>query len=401
MAQALTFQYTARDSRGNAIKGQLEAVSADDAEQRLRQDGFQSVQVLDEQDSAPLFPRRIRKQDIVYLSSQLAIMTQTGINLSTALSGILQQEQNHSMRVVLTDLKASVESGDDFSTGLARYPKLFDKTFVSLVKASEATGLLGEMLESISTYLAKESESRSKVRAALAYPAVMMLVALSVTIFLLTFILPKFTPLFESRGMKLPMPTMIMMTVSHYLIGYWYFWIIGTVLAVVGFHLWPAHRAGRKVLDWCKISIPIIGPMCRKITISRSIRTLGTMISSGVPMLEALQLCSDVSGNYYYERLWRQVMDQVASGNQICSALADNPLFPSVLVQMISAGEETGKLDSVLVRVSGYYDREVETSLKATTSLIEPIMITIMGVVVGGIGMALMLPIFSLSRAAG
>ena len=398
---ATTFEYTARDSRGNSIKGQVEAVNADDAQQRLRQDGLQNVQVLDEQETAPLFPRRIRKQDIVYLSSQLAIMAQTGINLSTALGGIMQQEQNPTMRAMLGELRAAVESGEDFSAALARYPKYFDKTFVSLVKASEATGLLGEMLESISTYLAKDSESRSKVRAALAYPAVMMLVATCVTIFLLTFILPKFTPLFESRGMQLPKPTLIMMTLSHYLINYWYLWLIGAVSAIAGFIYGRKKEPGRKVIDWCKISIPVVGPMCRKITISRSIRTLGTMISSGVPMLEALQLCSDVSGNYYYERLWQKVMDQVASGNQICSALADNPLFPSVLVQMISAGEETGKLDSVLVRVSGYYDREVETSLKATTSLIEPIMITIMGVVVGGIGMALMLPIFSLSRAAG
>jgi type IV pilus assembly protein PilC len=141
--------------------------------------------------------------------------------------------------------------------------------------------------------------------------------------------------------------------------------------------------------------------MCRKVTISRSIRTLGTMISSGVPMLEAIQLSSDVAGNYYYERLWSQVLDQVASGNQICAALGHSDLFPPVLVQMISSGEETGKLDSVLVKVSGHYDREVETSLKTVTSLIEPIMITVMGVVVGGIGMALMMPIFSLSRAAG
>jgi type IV pilus assembly protein PilC len=302
---------------------------------------------------------------------------------------------------VLADLKASVESGEDFSKALARYPKYFDKTFVSLVKASEATGLLGEMLESIANYLGKEAESRSKVRAALAYPAVMMFVAVAVTVFLLTYVLPKFTPLFNSRGMKLPKPTLVMMTLSNCLIDYWYLWIIAAAAGVIGFLYARRTEPGRKALDWCKIRVPIIGPMCRKVTISRSIRTLGTMIASGVPMLEAIQLSSEVAGNYYYERLWREVLDEVASGNQICTALGHSELFPKVLVQMISSGEETGKLDSVLMKVSGYYDREVETSLKTVTSLIEPIMITVMGVVVGGIGMALMMPIFSLSKAAG
>jgi type IV pilus assembly protein PilC len=394
----MTYHYTARDARGSLIKGQLEAFSADDAGQRLRQEDFQSIRFLDEEENTPLFPRRVKRQEIVYLSSQLAIMAQTGINLSTALGGIMQQESNPTLRAVLGDLKDSVEGGEDFSSALARHPKLFDKTFVSLVMASEATGLLGEMLESISNYLAKESESRARVRAALAYPAVMMVVAISVTIFLLTFVLPKFTPLFNSRGMILPLPTRILMTVSGCLIDYWYLWIAGFLLAIFGFLYGRRTQPGRKILDWCKIQFPIIGTMFRKITISRSIRTLGTMISSGVPVLEAIQLSSDVSGNYYYEQLWQRVHADVASGDQICAALTNTKLFPGVLVQMISSGEETGKLDEVLMKVSSFYDREVETSLKTITSLIEPAMIAAMGVVVGGIGMSLMLPIFRLSQ---
>lgn len=397
----MMYQYSARDSRGTVIKGQLEAVSADDANQKLRQDGFQVLELVEDEDSSPLFPRRVSKNDVVYLTSQLAIMSQTGINLSTALGGILQQEDNHTMRRVLTDLKSSVESGEDFSLALGRYPKLFDKTYVSLVKASEATGRLGEMLEEIANYLRKELESRGKVRAAMAYPTVMLVMAITVTIFLLTFVLPKFTPLFNSRGMALPAPTRVMMTISHYLLDFWYLWVAGITAAVIAYFYGRRTEPGRKVLDWCKISVPILGPMFRKVTISRSIRTLGTMISSGVPMLEAIQLSCDVAGNYYYERLWQEVLEQVASGNQICTALGRNPLFPKVLVQMISSGEETGKLDVVLMKVSTYYDREVETSLKTVTSLIEPIMITVMGVIVGGIGMALLLPIFSLSKAVG
>jgi type IV pilus assembly protein PilC len=395
------FQYQALDARDNVVSGEIDASSVGEATARLRDSGYHALQVKAADEDAPLIPRRISKNDLVYLTSQLAIMTQTGINLSTALGGILQQEENPTMRKVLEDLKGAVESGEDFSTALGRWPKWFDKTHISLVKASEATGLLGEMLESIATYLRKELESRGKVRAALAYPSVMLLMAIGVTIFLLTFVLPKFAPLFNSRGMQLPKITVVMMTASSCLINYWYLWIGALVAGVIGFLHARRTPGGRKAIDWCKISMPIVGPMCRKVAISRSLRTLGTMISSGVPMLESLELSANVAGNYYFEELWRGVLEQVTSGSQICTALARTDLFPKVLVQMISAGEDTGKLDSVLVKVSNYYDGEVETSLKTVTSMLEPIMITIMGVIVGGIGMALMLPIFSLSKAVG
>ena len=352
----------------------------------------------DDDDLGGLFPRRIRKYDLIYVTNQLSIMVETGITLSTALGSIAQEETNPTLRKVLNDLKRGVESGDDFSMVLARYPKVFDKTYIALIRASEATGKLGEMLDRVAAYLRKEVETRSKVRAAMAYPTVMLVVATCVTIFLLTYILPKFTPLFQSRGKTLPGPTIFMMAASELMINYWYAWLIGSIALVVGFIYGKRTEPGRQAWDWVKINTPIIGPMFRKVAISRSIRTLGTMIASGVSMLEALRLSAEVTGNYYYEKLWLGVLDKVTSGKQICDALCGNPLFPAMLVQMIASGEDTGKLDIVLEKVSTYYDQEVESALKTTTSLIEPIMITFMGVVVGGIGLALLLPIFSLSR---
>ena len=188
------------------------------------------------------------------------------------------------------------------------------------------------------------------------------------------------------------------MALSDAMLHYWYLWLVGAVALVAGFSTAGARKLGRKILDWVKIYSPIVGPMFRKVTISRSIRTLGTMLASGVPIMEAIRLAGDVSSNYYYEQLWDNVLDEVTGGKRICEVLHGNPLFPKMLVQMIAAGEDTGKLDVVLEKVSTYYDSEVETSLKATTSLIEPIMISVMGVVVGTIGLALMLPIFSLSK---
>jgi type IV pilus assembly protein PilC len=345
-----------------------------------------------------LFPRRIRKYDLIYVTNQLAIMAETGITLSTALAGMAEQEQHPTLRSLLLDLKRSVESGDDFSTALARHPKVFDKTYVSLVKASEASGQLGQMLDRISHYLRKEVETRGKVRAAMAYPGVMMVVATAVTIFLLTYILPKFTPIFQSRGKTLPASTRFMMCASDLMLHFWYLWLAGAVGLVAGFIYGKRTPTGRQVWDWIKINTPVVGGMFRKVAISRSIRTLGTMLASGVSMLDAIRLSGDVTGNYFYEKLWQRVLDEVTSGKQICESLRGDPLFPPTLVQMIASGEETGKLDEVLERVSVYYDQEVETALKTATSLIEPLMITAMGFVVGGIGLSLLMPIFSLSR---
>jgi len=228
---------------------------------------------------------------------------------------------------------------------------------------------------------------------------VMMVLATGVTIFLLTYVLPKFTPMFNRKGIVLPKPTIFMMAASNTLIHHWYLWLAGFVILVVVFVFGRRTPQGRDFLDWAKITVPLLGPMTRKVVISRSVRTLGMMVASGVPMLDALRLAADVAGNVFYDRLWRHVIEEVTSGKQVCDALAGNPLFPQMLVQMISSGEQTGKLGPVLEKVSSHFDQEVESSLKAMTSMIEPIMITIMGVVVGGIALALLLPIFQLSKS--
>jgi len=393
----MPYEYRVCDPGGNVHDGTLEAATLDEATQQLQDQGFQILS-LEETDDGGLFPRRVTKNDLIYVTNQLSIMVDTGITLSTALGGILQQEENATLKRILRELKTAVENGEDFSAALARYPRLFDKTYVSLVKASEATGTLGTMLERVAGYLRKEVETRGKVRAAMAYPAVMLVLAIGVTLFLLTFIMPKFTPLFASRGTKLPGPTIMMMAISDSLMHRWYFWIAAGVALVAGFIYGRRTQVGRQIIDWLKINMPLLGTMFRKVTISRSIRTLGTMLSAGVPMLEAIRLAGEVSGNVHYERIWQGVIDEVTGGKRICEALHRSPLFPRVLVQMIACGEETGKLDHVLERVSIYYDQEVETAIKGATAMIEPIMISVMGAVVGTIGLALLLPIFSLSK---
>ena len=393
----VTFQYTARDPLGKLLSGSLDAASRDEAKQHLERDGFE-VMKLEDGDSGELFPRRVKRNDIINCTTQLALMVDTGINLADALDSIADQEENPTLKKLLLDLKSGVESGENFSSALARHPKYFGRTYVSLIEASEETGQLSQMLERIAGYMTKESETRSRVRGALAYPVVMMVIAVAVTIFLLTYILPKFEPLFDARGTSLPTITIALMRASEAILGYWYLWILGIASVGVGFYFGKRTEPGMLAMDWAKINAPIVGPVFRKVIVSRSIRTLATLLNSGVSMLGALRLSSQVCGNVFYERMWSRVIDEVVTGSQVCDALSGDPLMPPTVVQMISSGEQTGKLDEVLVRLSNHFDREVESSIKTATSLIEPLMITAMGVVVGAIAMGLLLPIFTLSR---
>jgi type IV pilus assembly protein PilC len=396
----MSYKFRARDALGKIQEGTLDVDDRDAAADSLVREGL-SVLTLEEgdnDDDVPLLSRGVSRKDVIYTTSQLAIMVETGITLSSALENLLRQETNPRLKGVLRELKSRVEGGEDFSAALARFPKHFDKTFIALVKASEQTGTLGEMLERIANYLRSDMETRGKIKAALAYPGVMMVVAIGVTAFLLTYIMPKFTPLFQKRAMKLPTPTIVLMAISDSLLNYWYIWLAVTVVLLGSFLYFRTTEVGRRTIDWIKINFPVLGGMLRKVIISRSIKTLGTMVKSGVSMLEALRLTAEVSGNCFYRDAWLNVVEQVTEGKKICDALQGNPLFPGTLVQMISSGEETGRLDDVLQKVSSFYDRELELHIKTTTSLIEPVMIVIMGFVVGGIAMSLLLPIFQLSR---
>lgn len=395
----MNFDYKARDPLGHSHESSIEAATREEAIQKLNRDGFQVLHMEEGDDGINLLPKRIRQTDIIYTTTQLAIMVETGINLSGALQGLIEQEENATLQKLLIELKGDVEGGEAFSVALARHPKYFDKTFVALIRASEQTGSLGEMLEHVAGYMRKDVENRGKVKSALAYPGVMMVLAIGVTTFLLTYIMPKFIPLFERKGIELPSTTVFLIWLSGSLTQHWYLWLVGVVALAAGFFFARRTEIGRMSLDWLKLNAPILGPMFRKVCISRSVRTLGTMIKSGVPVLDALKLSSEVSGNYHYEKAWADAMEDVTNGSRICEALTGNPLFPSTLIQMIGSGEETGKLDYVLQKVSVHYDSEVDLALKTATGMLEPIMISVMGVVVGGISMSMMLPIFSLSRS--
>lgn len=398
----MLFTYQARDAQGAIRDGELSAASAEEASQQLRQDGMYLMS-LDETDEGAkstglaLFRRRVSRGEIIYMTNQLAVMVDAGIPLATALEGIARQAENPTLREMISEIQMQVEGGEDLSSALAKFPKYFDTTYVNLVKASEASGTLAHMLERISEQSRADEDTRQKVLGALMYPGAMLVMCVGVCIFLLSYVFPKLTPMFEAKSMDLPGPTKLMMVVSFALTHYWYLFIVGIVLAVAGFAYMRRQWWGRLSLDWMWLNMPILGPMMRKVTISRSLRTLATTVNAGVPMLESLELSSGVANNIFYARCWQDVRDQVTSGRQIHEALEGSSLFPPTLIQMISSGEQTGKLGQILEKVSGYFDREVDNAIKAATSLIEPIMVMVMGSVIGTIALAMLLPIFKLS----
>jgi len=341
---------------------------------------------------------RVSRAQVVYLTGQLAVMVQTGISLAIALEGIRRQEKNPGLRRLLGEVGEALERGEAFSAALARFPRIFDRTYVAVVKAAEVSGNLGMMLERLATTLRKSHETRARVRAALAYPVTMLLMAVGVCVFLLTYVMPRFTPLFQSRGAALPTPTKVVLAISQAITNWWYLWVGLLVAVVVSCIVARNTTAGKQWLDALKLNLPILGSVLRKFAVCQSVRTLGTLLSGGVAMLEALRLTAEAAGNAQYETLWQKVEQKITMGKKLSECLAESTLIPPTVLQMIAAGEESGKLADVLLRLADYLEADVDIATKTATSLMEPILIGAMGVIVGTIGLAVLLPIFSLSR---
>jgi len=348
--------------------------------------------------SQGLFSPRVSRPQVVYLTGQLAVMVQTGISLANALEGIRRQEKNPTLKRVLGELGEALERGESFSAALARFPRIFDRTYVAVVKAAEVSGSLGPMLERLALSLRKSHETRARIRAALAYPVTMLLMAVGVCVFLLAYVMPRFTPLFQSRGASLPTPTKIVLAISEAITTWWYLWIGLVAVIVIGGIIAQRNPSGKRWLDAVKLNLPVVGGVLRKFAVCQSVRTLGTLLSGGVTMLEALRLTAEAVGNAQYEALWQKVEQEITVGKKLSECLGESNLVPPTVLQMIAAGEETGKLADVLLRLADYLEADVDIATKTATSLMEPILIGVMGLIVGTIGLAVLLPIFSLSR---
>lgn len=403
----MQFAFTARDISGNARVGTVGAASVAEAAAQLRQEGLFVVSIVEEKAqvaalaASTAWRRRVTRAEIINFMGQLAVMVEAGVPLAQAVRGASTQCPNPSAQDLLDRIATYVESGDAFSAALSRFPQYFDKTCINLVRAGEASGTLSAILDRLSRQMQADRETRQKVFGAMIYPAAMLSMCVTTSIFLLIYVFPKLTPMFSARQIDLPTPTKLMMTLSGSLTGYWYLYLAAT-LATGGFFLYARNEPwGRRGLDWLWLRLPILGPVFRKVILARSLRTLATTVNAGVPMLESLRLAANVADNVWYEQSWTAAAEQVTGGRQIHQALDGNPLFPATLLQMIGSGEGTGRLGMVLERVSDAFDREVATSIKSATSMIEPLMVFVMGGVIGTIALAMLLPIFKLSGSVG
>ena len=336
--------------------------------------------------------------DLVIFTRQLATMVDAGLAMVQSLQGLAEQTTNKVMRDVIKDVCARVESGDSFSEALQKHPKAFGRLYVAMVSAGEKGGLLAEILARLATYLENSARLRKKVKSALMYPTVVSVVAVLITTFLLVKVVPVFGDVYSGFGAKLPAPTQALITISNFVKSYILFFIVGAGGAVWGWFYFIKTPVGRQFWDGRRIKLPIFGGIAHKICLARFTRTLASLIRSGVPILEVLQIVSQTVGNVIMEKAIKDAASDIERGQSISSALSKHPIFPSMVIRMITAGEQTGKIDNMLERISDFLDEEIETVLSGLTAMIEPILIVFLGVVIGGMVICMFLPIFKLSE---
>ena len=336
--------------------------------------------------------------EIVTFTRHLSTMLRSGFPLLQALTAIEKQTENRKMKLVVEEIVRDVEGGRSFSDALEKYPHTFSAMFINMVRAGEVSGTLTEILERLSLLAKSEAEVKTKIRSATTYPLVVIIVAISAVTFILTRVLPKFVAIFETSGVKLPVPTLILLSISHFIQTYWYLPPLAIVAGIFILRSWIATRAGRYKFDSFRLSIPIFGELMLKICISRFSLILGALVKSGVPLLQSLKIVEGVVGNQVIAEVIRNASSSVTEGGSLVEPFRLTGIFPEMVVRMMSVGEETGRLEEMLSDIADFYDNEVEYTIRNLTSLLEPAMVIFMGSIVGFIALSVLLPIFNMVR---
>lgn len=395
-----SFAYLAREAgSGREIRSTLEAATEQAAIAALLNRNLLVVEIQEKVarkgktagGSVPL-------SDLVVFTRQLATMLDAGLAIVQSLQALAEQTTNKVMRDVIKDVCNRVEGGDNFSAALVKHPKVFNRLYVCMVDAGEKGGLLAEILARLATFLENTARLRKKVKSAMMYPSVVTFVAITITIFLLVKVVPVFGEIFSGFGAKLPAPTQFLIDLSEFLKKNLIYMLPGFGLMIYGWLTYIKTKHGREFWDRTRIKLPIFGVIAHKICLARFTRTLASLVRSGVPILEVLSIVSNTCGNVVMEKAIRTAMTDIEKGDGISSALAKHPVFPTMIIRMMTAGEQTGKIDSMLERIADFLDEEIETTLSGLTSLIEPLLIVFLGVVVGGIVICMFLPIFKMSE---
>jgi type IV pilus assembly protein PilC len=395
------YEYTAKNATsGQILKGQLDVPSKDEVINYLRKNRMILVSVREAPKSFNIsFGGGIKTRDVVIFTRQFSTMINAGLPLVQSLNILAQQTENKSLQTVTKAVVYDVEAGNTLADALDKHPKAFTKLYVNMVAAGEAGGILDTILMRLATFLEKNDALVRKVKGAMVYPAVIISVAVIAIAVLLIFVIPTFASMFASVNMELPLPTRVVMGASDFLIRFWYFIIGGAVLLVFAFRQYYNTGDGRKQIDGALLRAPVLGDLLRKSAVSRFTRTLGTLISSGVSILDGLEITAKTAGNRVIHDAVMQSRQSIAGGETIAGPLQESKVFPPMVISMISVGEQTGGLDEMLSKIADFYDAEVDVAVSALLSLMEPIMIVVLGVVVGGMVVAMYLPIFDMVNA--
>lgn len=399
VAKDATFLWEGMDKKGKKIKGQMLAAGEALVAAQLRRQGI-TVTKVRKQSALFAGAQRITEKDIALFTRQLATMMKAGVPLLQAFDIVAKGNANRSVQILLSEVKADIEKGSSMYQAFSKQPKYFDNLFCNLVNAGEQAGILDDVLDRLASYKEKILKLKGKIKSALFYPAAVMVVAFIVTAVIMLFVIPAFKELFSSFGADLPAPTLLVMAISDFFVKWW--WAIFGILiggTVAFFKVLQRSKPMQAFVDRWALRLPIIGVVLEKATIARWSRTLSTMFAAGVPLVDALDSVAGASGNYVYEEATYRIKGDVATGTALTTAMQSTGKFPNMVMQMTAIGEESGSLDSMLSKVADFYEQEVDDAVDALSSLLEPLIMVVLGVLIGGMVIAMYLPIFKMGQA--
>ena len=399
------FLWEATSRKGEQKKGELDAADEATVRAQLRRQGFKNINVKtkpkDLMEYLPFLKQSVQEKDVVVFSRIFSTMINAGLPLIQCLELLASQEQNKTFAGIIRAIKEDIEGGSTLTDALKKYPNIFDELFVNLVAAGEAGGILDVILSRLSAYMEKAMKLKSKVKGAMTYPASVLVISIGVVAVLLLKVIPVFQKMFEGMGGTLPAPTQFLVNASKFAQNYFYVFIIIIVAVIFAYKRFVATEKGRYAVDSMALKAPVFGQLIRKVAVSKFTRTMSTMMSSGVPILEALNIVSKTAGNVIIENALIQTRKSISEGRTIAEPLMETDIFPPMVVQMIAVGEATGALDTMLAKIADFYDDEVDAAVDALTSLLEPFMMVFLGGVVGGMIIAMYLPIFQMASVVG
>jgi type IV pilus assembly protein PilC len=408
--QPRKWSYRARRQGGEMARGVVEAGTHAEAVRELRRQGLAILEVelgdatasvgeaVDGVNRRARLARALGRDDTVAFCSQVAVMLRTGVPLKEALETFADQASRPQVAEVVRLIRDDVCEGEDFSAALARWPRSFPPLVVSLIRAAEASGMLDEMMTRVAKDLAKQRKTSRQVKGAMTYPAIMLAVAVLAVAVIMVSVMPRFAPLFRMQGDALPLPTRALLGLSDFIRTGWMFWVPGLVAAGFGAWAWLRSAQGRRVVDRGTLHWPVVGPLFRNLHVARFAGTMATLMAAGVPLLDVVRILRDVTGNVCYDALWRVLEERVSHGQELAPTFREHAFIPRNVSAIIAAGEKSGRLPEVLESAAQVAEEDLEVSLKSATSMVEPILIVGMGLIVGGIASAMLLPIFNMSK---